>query len=46
LQVITGSGKELSDALLMDERVKKITFTGSASIGKLIKQKAGLRKVK
>jgi acyl-CoA reductase-like NAD-dependent aldehyde dehydrogenase len=45
LQVITGSGKELSDALLMDERVKKITFTGSASVGKLIKQKAGLRKV-
>ncbi|KYD28875.1 aldehyde dehydrogenase family protein [Parageobacillus toebii] len=45
LQVITGSGSELSDALLMDERVKKITFTGSASVGKLIKQKAGLRKV-
>lgn len=45
LQVITGSGRELSDALLMDERVKKVTFTGSASVGKLIKQKAGLRKV-
>lgn len=45
LQVITGSGRELSDALLTDERVKKITFTGSASVGKLIKQKAGLRKV-
>lgn len=45
LQVITGSGRELSDALLMDEWVKKVTFTGSASVGKLIKQKAGLRKV-
>lgn len=45
LQVITGSGRELSDALVTDERVKKITFTGSASVGKLIKEKAGLRKV-
>ncbi|MCM3759908.1 aldehyde dehydrogenase family protein [Alkalihalobacillus oceani] len=45
LSVITGSGRELSNALLMDERVKKITFTGSASVGKLIKEKAGLRKV-
>jgi acyl-CoA reductase-like NAD-dependent aldehyde dehydrogenase len=45
LQVVTGSGRELSDALITDERVKKITFTGSAEVGKLIKQKAGLRKV-
>jgi acyl-CoA reductase-like NAD-dependent aldehyde dehydrogenase len=45
LQVVTGSGKELSESLLTDERVKKITFTGSTSVGKLIKQKAGLRKV-
>ncbi|MBM7603087.1 acyl-CoA reductase-like NAD-dependent aldehyde dehydrogenase [Metabacillus crassostreae] len=45
LQVITGSGKELSDALITDKRVKKVTFTGSAAVGKIIKQKAGLRKV-
>lgn len=45
LQVVTGSGSELSDALIKDERVKKITFTGSAKIGKEIKEKAGLRKV-
>ncbi|MCQ6265033.1 aldehyde dehydrogenase family protein [Fictibacillus sp. WQ 8-8] len=45
LQVITGSGRELSDALITDERVKKVTFTGSAEVGKLIKSKAGLRKV-
>ncbi|MCP8969860.1 aldehyde dehydrogenase family protein [Ectobacillus ponti] len=45
LQVVTGSGRELSDALITDERVKKVTFTGSAPVGKTIKQKAGLRKV-
>jgi acyl-CoA reductase-like NAD-dependent aldehyde dehydrogenase len=45
LQVVTGSGRELSDALITDERVKKVTFTGSAQVGKLIKEKAGLRKV-
>ncbi|OXM83917.1 aldehyde dehydrogenase family protein [Paenibacillus rigui] len=45
LQVITGSGRELGDALVEDERVKKITFTGSSEVGKQIKAKAGLRKV-
>ncbi|MED1204185.1 aldehyde dehydrogenase family protein [Heyndrickxia acidicola] len=45
LQVVTGSGRELSDALIKDERVKKVTFTGSGTVGKLIKEKAGLRKV-
>lgn len=44
LQIVTGSGRELSDALISDERVKKITFTGSSDVGKLIKSKAGLRK--
>lgn len=45
LQVVTGSGRELSDSLITDDRVKKVTFTGSAQVGKLIKEKAGLRKV-
>jgi acyl-CoA reductase-like NAD-dependent aldehyde dehydrogenase len=45
LQVVTGSGEELSDTLIKDERVKKVTFTGSGTVGKLIKEKAGLRKV-
>ncbi|OMP66447.1 aldehyde dehydrogenase family protein [Domibacillus epiphyticus] len=45
LQVITGSGKELSDVLITDPRVQKVTFTGSAAVGKIIKEKAGLRKV-
>ncbi|KIY23455.1 MULTISPECIES: aldehyde dehydrogenase family protein [Mesobacillus] len=45
LQVVTGSGSELSDSLIQDSRIKKVTFTGSAKVGKLIKEKAGLRKV-
>lgn len=45
LSVVTGSGSELSDALITDERVKKVTFTGSGEVGKKIKEKAGLRKV-
>ncbi|WP_419881983.1 aldehyde dehydrogenase family protein [Peribacillus sp. B-H-3] len=45
LQVVTGSGRELSDPLIKDSRVQKVTFTGSAKVGKLIKEKAGLRKV-
>ncbi|MGG1576305.1 aldehyde dehydrogenase family protein, partial [Fictibacillus sp. NRS-1165] len=45
VQVVSGSGRELSDALIMDPRVKKITFTGSSQVGKAIKAKAGLRKV-
>ncbi|WP_433959183.1 aldehyde dehydrogenase family protein [Cytobacillus horneckiae] len=44
LQVVTGYGEELSDALIADERVRKVTFTGSAAVGKLIKSKVGLRK--
>lgn len=45
LQVITGSGSEIGDILVTDERVKKITFTGSSEVGKGIKAKAGLKKV-
>jgi acyl-CoA reductase-like NAD-dependent aldehyde dehydrogenase len=45
LQVVTGSGRELGDALVTDARVKKVTFTGSVDIGKDIKSKVGLRKV-
>lgn len=44
LQVVTGSGSELSDALITDPRVKKVTFTGSSAVGKAIKAKVGLRK--
>lgn len=42
---ITGAGKTLGDALVSDERVRKITFTGSAEVGKHICQLAGLKRV-
>lgn len=45
LQVVTGSGGELGDALVTHPLVKKVTFTGSPDVGKAIKAKAGLRKV-
>ena len=45
LQVVTGSGKDLGDPLIQHNDVKKVTFTGSVPVGKLIKAKAGLKKV-
>ncbi|MGP4073242.1 aldehyde dehydrogenase family protein [Piscibacillus sp. B03] len=43
--VITGDGPRLGKVLLNSELVKKITFTGSPTVGKLIKSQAGLKKV-
>lgn len=45
LQIVTGSGAELSDALITHPYVKKVTFTGSGAVGLKIKEKVGLRKV-
>ncbi len=45
LNVVIGSGSEIGDILVQDERVKMITFTGSVPVGKEIKQKSGLKKV-
>ncbi|MGE7695455.1 aldehyde dehydrogenase family protein [Lysinibacillus sp. NPDC094177] len=45
LQIITGSGGELSDTLVTHPLVKKVTFTGSGKVGLGIKEKVGLRKV-
>lgn len=42
---ITGSGGTVGDGLCADERVRKISFTGSAEVGKHICQVAGLKKV-
>ena len=41
LQTITGPGGELGDALCADERVRKISFTGSARVGRRIAEVAG-----
>lgn len=43
--VVPGSGSVLGDILVEDERVQKISFTGSPRIGKELKRKAGLKRV-
>lgn len=45
LQIVTGSGGELSDTLVTHQHVKKVTFTGSGKVGLSIKEKVGLRKI-
>jgi glyceraldehyde-3-phosphate dehydrogenase (NADP+) len=42
---LTGSGSELGTALCRDERVRKISFTGSVEVGKQICEVAGLKRV-
>src|SRR5262245_57747454 len=42
---LTGSGGELGKALCGDERVRKISFTGSVEVGKQICEVAGLKRV-
>jgi acyl-CoA reductase-like NAD-dependent aldehyde dehydrogenase len=45
LNVIPGSGQELSEVLTTHPKVAYVTFTGSPKVGKLIRAQAGLRKV-
>lgn len=45
LQIVTGSGSELSDTLVTHPHVKKVTFTGSGAVGLKLKEKVGLRKI-
>lgn len=45
ISCLTGPGGELGDALCRDERVRKITFTGSVPVGERICQMAGIKKV-
>lgn len=45
VQVITGSGKDVGDWLLADQRIAMYTFTGSSEVGASIKAKSGLRPV-
>jgi glyceraldehyde-3-phosphate dehydrogenase (NADP+) len=45
LQCITGAGGDVGMALCKDERVRKITFTGSGDVGKKIVAAAGLKRV-
>lgn len=42
---LVGSGKELGEAICTDDRVRKISFTGSDEVGKAICQMAGVKRV-
>ena len=45
IQCLTGSGSELGPALCADERVRKISFTGSTSVGREIARVAGVKRL-
>ena len=45
LNVVTGSGKNVGDVLISDDRVKMVTFTGSPEVGRHIRENAGLKRV-
>lgn len=45
MQVVTGDGEKVSDALLSHDEIKKLSFTGSVRVGKILKNKIGLRKL-
>jgi glyceraldehyde-3-phosphate dehydrogenase (NADP+) len=45
LQCITGPGAELGERLCADERVRKISFTGSVEVGRRIAEVAGVKKL-
>lgn len=45
LNVVNGYGHEIGPVLLGDERIAMYTFTGSPTVGKVIKSESGIRKV-
>ncbi len=45
ISCLTGPGGELGELLCRDERVRKITFTGSVPVGERICQVAGIKRV-
>ena len=45
VSVVTGSGATIGDAIASDERVRKISFTGSRDVGEHICRTAGLKRV-
>ncbi len=45
ISCLTGPGGELGEALCRDERVRKISFTGSVPVGERICRTAGVKKV-
>lgn len=45
LQVLTGSGSSIGAALCSDERVRKVSFTGSTAVGEAITRTAGVKRL-
>ncbi|WP_368503141.1 aldehyde dehydrogenase family protein [Alkalihalophilus sp. As8PL] len=45
LNVVTGSGSVIGEKVVKDDRVSKISFTGSPAVGIGIRNKAGLKRV-
>ncbi|WP_322905966.1 aldehyde dehydrogenase family protein [Paenibacillus campi] len=45
LNVVTGDGKTVGDAIVTDDRVKALSFTGSPAVGLSIRARSGLKKV-
>lgn len=45
LNMIVGTGANVGDMLLEDERIQFYSFTGSAKVGQYIKSKSGFRRV-
>ena len=45
LSVVTGHGHEIGDALVSDERIRMVSFTGGVEAGKRVASKAGLKKI-
>ncbi|RMG60196.1 MAG: aldehyde dehydrogenase family protein [Deltaproteobacteria bacterium] len=45
INLVAGSGSVVGDAIVTDERVAMITFTGSPTVGWAIKEKCGKKKV-
>jgi len=45
LSVITGHGHEIGNALVSDDRIRMVSFTGGVDAGKLVAETAGLKKI-
>lgn len=45
LSVITGNGAEIGDAIVTDDRIRMISFTGGVNTGESIAKKCGLKKI-
>ncbi|MFJ8515573.1 aldehyde dehydrogenase family protein [Lysinibacillus xylanilyticus] len=45
LNIVTGAGSLIGNKLVTDNRVKKVSFTGSPAVGMGIRNQAGLKKV-